>query len=99
VMILKQAIDQVKGFDETFGKYYFEDTDLSLRICEKGYSIVYYPLSTIIHFHGVSTSFYVKDETIFQNNLKSSKDRFKEKWPKEKIDAILKAVIKKDRGK
>ena len=84
VMILKQAIDQVKGFDETFGKYYFEDTDLSLRICEKGYSIVYYPLSTIIHFHGVSTSFYVKDETIFQNNLKSSKDRFKENGLKRK---------------
>jgi len=89
VLIKKSLIDEVNGFDEEFGKYYFEDTDLSLRISELGYKVAYNPESEILHFHGMSTSVYVEDRSEFDLNVNKGKSLFREKWPLEKIVEAL----------
>ncbi len=44
----KKILDEVKGFDEGFFMY-GEDLDLSLRIKELGYKILYYPFFHVTH--------------------------------------------------
>ncbi len=54
MMIKKEVLDQVGGFDERFFMY-GEDVDLSYRIQKKGYKNYYFAGSPIIHFKGEST--------------------------------------------
>ena len=44
----KEVVDKVKDFDEDFFMY-GEDVDLSFRIKEKGYVIIFYPFYTALH--------------------------------------------------
>ena len=44
------ALKQVSGFDERFFLY-FEDTDLSRKLKNKGYKIVYLPSAKMVHLH------------------------------------------------
>lgn len=46
----RSALIDVGLFDEQFFLYY-EDNDLSRRFWEKGYPVVYYPHSKMIHYH------------------------------------------------
>ena len=54
IIIKKEVLDNVGGFDETFFMY-GEDVDLSYRIQKKGYRNFYFAESSIIHFKGEST--------------------------------------------
>jgi GT2 family glycosyltransferase len=54
MMLKKEVVEKVKGFDETFFMY-GEDVDLSYRIQKFGYLNYYFADSTIIHFKGEST--------------------------------------------
>lgn len=54
MMIKKEVLDIVGGFDETFFMY-GEDVDLSYRIQKAGYKNYYFADSSIIHFKGEST--------------------------------------------
>ncbi|GAB6283119.1 MAG: hypothetical protein STSR0008_18750 [Ignavibacterium sp.] len=50
----KKIIDELNGFDERFF-FYAEETDLCLRAVSKGYKIIYYPETAIIHLGGYTT--------------------------------------------
>lgn len=54
MMIRKEVLDKVGGFDEVFFMY-GEDVDLSYRIQKAGYNNYYFAESSIIHFKGEST--------------------------------------------
>ncbi|MCB0688334.1 MAG: glycosyltransferase family 2 protein, partial [Saprospiraceae bacterium] len=54
MLIRRKAIDACGLLDEDFFMY-GEDIDLSYRIKKEGYKIIYFPLTTIIHFKGEST--------------------------------------------
>ncbi len=54
LMISKAAIEETKGFDETFFMY-GEDIDLSYRIQQSGFKNYYFGKQSIIHFKGEST--------------------------------------------
>lgn len=54
MMIRKEVLDKVGGFDEVFFMY-GEDVDLSYRIQKAGYKNYYFSESSIIHFKGEST--------------------------------------------
>lgn len=54
MMIKKEVLDKVGGFDETFFMY-GEDVDLSYRIQKAVYKNYYFADSSIIHFKGEST--------------------------------------------
>ncbi len=89
VFIEKKLLEQAGGFDEKFGKYYFEDADLALRILELGYHVVYNPFSEIYHFHGMSTSTFVENKDVLEQNMQKSKKYFTKKWPLEKIIGVF----------
>lgn len=44
----KKVLDSLNGFDETFFMY-GEDLDLSYRIKEQGFKVIYYPHETVTH--------------------------------------------------
>lgn len=54
VLLNKKALDKVGYFDEKFFMYY-EDADLSFRLRENGWKIVYSPKSEIRHIHSGSS--------------------------------------------
>ena len=50
----KNIIEELEGFDERFF-FYAEETDLCLRAISKGYKIIFYPDTAIIHLGGYTT--------------------------------------------
>jgi O-antigen biosynthesis protein len=52
--IKKSLWEEVGGFNESFAPAYYEETDLSFRLREKGYKTVYQPKSIAIHLEGIS---------------------------------------------
>jgi len=54
MMVRKDVLDKVGGFDEIFFMY-GEDVDLSYRIQKAGYKNYYVAQTTVIHFKGEST--------------------------------------------
>ena len=55
IMVPKTLFDELNGFDEHYLPAYCEDSDLALKIREKGYRVIYQPLSSVIHFEGISS--------------------------------------------
>lgn len=54
MMVRKQVLDRIGGFDERFFMY-AEDIDLSYRITQAGYRNYYYAGTTLLHYKGGST--------------------------------------------
>ena len=42
------------GFNTAYAPAYYEDTDFAMRLKAKGYAIHYQPLSTLVHYEGIS---------------------------------------------
>ena len=55
IMVPKTIFDEVGGFDEYYLPAYCEDSDLALKIRDRGLRVIYQPLSTVIHFEGVTS--------------------------------------------
>jgi O-antigen biosynthesis protein len=55
IMIPKSLFNELSGFDEHYLPAYCEDSDLALRIRDKGFRVIYQPLSTVIHYEGVTS--------------------------------------------
>ena len=76
--IKKSLWEEVGGFDESFAPAYYEETDLSFRLREKGYKTVYQPKSVAIHLEGISNG------TDLSSGLKkhqvTNKQKFLERW-------------------
>jgi GT2 family glycosyltransferase len=61
----KKIMEKIKGFDETFFMY-GEDIDMSYRIKALGYSIIYYPIYTVLH---------LKHQSGLKNKKKKTKSK------------------------
>jgi GT2 family glycosyltransferase len=76
--IRKSIWDAIGGFDEHFVPAYYEETDLSFRLREKGYKTVYQPHSVAIHLEGLSNG------TDLTNGLKKhqviNRHKFQKRW-------------------
>lgn len=55
MLISRQAIDEVGLMDPRFFMY-MEDVDWCRRFWEKGFSVVYYPLAQMHHYHGKASA-------------------------------------------
>lgn len=51
VMARREALDSIGGFDERFF-FFLEETDLCLRLKERGVRVVFFPQSKVIHLQG-----------------------------------------------
>ena len=55
IMIPKTIFNKMKGFDPYYSPAYGEDSDLALKLRDRGYRVIYQPLSTVIHFEGMTS--------------------------------------------
>jgi GT2 family glycosyltransferase/ubiquinone/menaquinone biosynthesis C-methylase UbiE/glycosyltransferase involved in cell wall biosynthesis len=55
IMVPKTLFDGLGGFDEYYLPAYCEDSDLALKIRDKGYRVIYQPMSTVIHYEGITS--------------------------------------------
>nr|VFK79275.1 MAG: Glycosyltransferase, GT2 family [Candidatus Kentron sp. SD] len=55
IMVSKTLFEELGGLDEHYAPAYCEDSDLALKIREKGFRVIYQPLSTVIHYEGISS--------------------------------------------
>jgi GT2 family glycosyltransferase/glycosyltransferase involved in cell wall biosynthesis len=78
LMVPTELFRELGGFDERYAPAYYEDTDLCLALRDRGYSVLYQPAATVVHFEGAS---HGTDES---SGLKAyqvrNRDRFREKW-------------------
>ena len=55
IMVPKALFDELGGFDEHYLPAYCEDSDLALKIRDKGYRVIYQPMSAVIHYEGITS--------------------------------------------
>ncbi|MDO4769115.1 MAG: glycosyltransferase, partial [Brachymonas sp.] len=55
IMVPKALFDELGGFDEHYLPAYCEDSDLALKIRDKGYRVIYQPMSAVFHFEGITS--------------------------------------------
>jgi GT2 family glycosyltransferase/glycosyltransferase involved in cell wall biosynthesis len=55
IMVPQVLFDKLGGFDEHYLPAYCEDCDLALKIRDQGCRVIYQPLSTVIHYEGVTS--------------------------------------------
>jgi GT2 family glycosyltransferase len=55
IMVPKGLFEELGGFDELYLPAYCEDSDLALKIRAKGYRVIYQPLSTVVHYEGITS--------------------------------------------
>lgn len=55
IMLAKKLFEELGGFDEHYVPAYGEDSDLALKIRSRGLSVIYQPMSVVIHHEGVTS--------------------------------------------
>lgn len=55
IMIPKALFEDLKGFDEHYLPAYCEDSDLALKIRNRGHRVIYQPRSVVVHHEGVTS--------------------------------------------
>lgn len=71
LLIRRGLFEEIGGFDEGFQNG-FEDVDLCLKVCEKGYQVVYQPRSVLSHLESHMPGRTLQDT--------SSAQRLRERW-------------------
>jgi GT2 family glycosyltransferase len=85
MFIRKKVLDQIGYLDEAFFMY-GEDIDLSYRISQAGFKVLYFPDTTIIHFKGESTR---KDSIKYTRRFYQAMDIFARKHFKDSKASVF----------
>jgi GT2 family glycosyltransferase/glycosyltransferase involved in cell wall biosynthesis len=88
---------ELVGFSEDYKRGYYEDTDMCLRIKERGYGLVLHRGSVVIHHHGISMG---KDQAATERAQARNKSIFLERWSA-KLPSLVHLATEKElyRGK
>jgi len=55
IMVPKGLFNELGGFDEHYQPAYCEDSDLAIKIRGRGHRVIYQPLSTVVHYEGITS--------------------------------------------
>src|SRR5262249_36533764 len=55
IMLPRDLLRQLGGFDESYGPGYYEDVDLAFRVRAAGKSVLYQPMSCVTHYEGITS--------------------------------------------
>ena len=81
---------QIGGFDEFFGKGYFEDTDMAFQIRKNGHLAVIQPMS--VEFHQEGSTLGDDDSDSKKQLMEEASKKFQMKWaPQIKVRRIYSA--------
>jgi len=80
IVLAKNDLDVLGGFDDAFSPAYYEDTDLAFRVRYHLHKKVYYqPLAQVVHFEGVSSGKVSDGKNVKSYQLVNAV-KFKERW-------------------
>ena len=99
IMLARALFQELGGFDHHYAPAYCEDTDLALKVKQKGFRVLYQPLSVIVHYEGISSGTDlgsgVKQYQV--TNLKKLYERWKDELASHRPNGVQ-AQLEKDRG-
>ena len=81
LMIPKSLFASVGGFDSRYAPAYYEDTDLSFKVRQAGYKVLYQPLSEVIHYEGATGGTDLATGT--KKHQAINRSTFAERWAAE----------------
>ena len=55
IMLPRSLWRELRGFDNYYGRAYYEDTDLAMRVRDAGYRVLYQPFARVIHAEGATS--------------------------------------------
>ncbi len=78
LLIRRELFERLDGFDRRYAPAYYEDVDLCFGVRSLGYTVVYQPLSRVIHYEGVTAG---RDTAIGAKHYQIvNREKFYEKW-------------------
>lgn len=80
LMIRKADFDALKGFDEAYGRGYYEDTDLAMAIRKLGKKVILQPFATVFHQEGGTFGSDTPEKQALMNH---NRKLFFTKWERE----------------
>jgi hypothetical protein len=84
-LLRRSAFDEVGGFDAAFGRGYYEDSDLTRRLLEKGWNLGVHTDAQL--FHEVHGSF--KDIADQHEIMGRNREFYLERWPAARRQVLL----------
>ncbi len=99
IMLPLQLFRELGGFDTHYAPAYCEDTDMAFQVRKRGLRVIYQPLSSIVHYEGVSSgtdlgSGVKKYQVV---NLKKLHERWKDVLASHRPNGMM-PLLEKDRG-
>jgi N-acetylglucosaminyl-diphospho-decaprenol L-rhamnosyltransferase len=91
LMVSREALVKIGGFDETFSPAWFEDVDLCRRIWNRGGRILYHPAACFLH-HGGYTLKRLTNQT-FLEIFHSNQIRYFQKHHGKRAASLAKTLI------
>lgn len=79
IMVPRPLFEELGGFDEHYLPAYCEDSDLALKIRDAGYSVLYQPMSVVIHHEGVTSGTDTGGQGAKAYQIENSKKLF-QRW-------------------
>lgn len=85
LMIRRELITQLGGFDERFAPGYYEDVDLAFRVHERGLAVVYEPQARVYHVEGgtAGTDLTVGMKRFQERNCRVFGDKWAHRLPRQ----------------
>ena len=79
IMVPRPLFEKLGGFDEHYLPAYCEDSDLALKIRDAGYSVLYQPMSVVIHHEGITSGTDTGGQGAKAYQIENSKKLF-QRW-------------------
>lgn len=88
-MISRNFFNKIGRFDKRFFMY-FEEADICYRVAKKGFKVLYFPSSSVVHFEGRST----RDLKWIQNTFEKSRLEFLRKYYGKSLGTFFEIIIR-----
>lgn len=100
LMIPTRLFRDLGGFDLHYAPAYGEDSDLAFRVREAGLSVVYQPLSCVVHVEGVTSGTDVRSgvKAYQVENTRKLYERWRDALAANGTPSVRAARLEKDRG-
>jgi GT2 family glycosyltransferase len=80
LMVPRQVWEKVDGLSKEYAPAYFEDTDLSFKVRDAGYTTWFVPSSEVYHFEGISNGTDVNTTSGLKRFQEVNRPKFRQKW-------------------
>ena len=80
IMVPTRLFEELGGFDELYCPAYCEDSDMALKIRDRGRRVIYQPLSVVVHYEGVTSGRDVDRKDTVKHYQIPNTEKLRERW-------------------